>query len=218
MRPTEKRDNIRRPIASQARYLATVAVANEVDPEGRLKCMLAIARYSGRRTNAICRLRVSDLLLSPDAVLGALASHGRDETRAAHYPFGGIVWRGETDKQGINRISPISERCRSAIDDYLANSPRIGDVPLFPSPADLTKPIRKDLAGIWLVRGEKLAGQPKLENGRWHAYRRLWATERKDLPLADVARAGGWSDTQVLQSLYQLPDAETVLRVVEAGG
>lgn len=217
-RPKEKKENIRRSIASPARYLATLAEADDVDPAGRLKCMLSIARFSGRRENAICNLRVSDLLLSADAVLAALAGHGRDENRAPFYPFGGIAWRGETDKQGVDRISPISQRCRIAIDEYLTKSPRIGDVPLFPSPTDPTKPIRKDLAGNWLVRAEQLAGQPKLENGRWHPYRRLWATERKDLPLADVARAGGWSDTQVLQDLYQLPDAETVLRVVEAGG
>jgi hypothetical protein len=39
----------------------------------------------------------------------------------------------------------------------------------------------------------------------WHIFRRVWATERKDLPLKDVAAAGGWRDTSTLLR-YQQPD------------
>ena len=72
-------------------------------------------------------------------------------------------------------------------------------------------------ATSWLVKAETLAGLPKLKGGIFHPYRRLWATERKNLPLVDVAAAGGWKDTQALRLSYQHADAETVLRVVEAG-
>ena len=44
------------------------------------------------------------------------------------------------------------------------------------------------------------------------------ATERKSLPDADVAAAGGWRDTRALRLSYQQWDPVTVLRVVEAGG
>ena len=67
------------------------------------------------------------------------------------------------------------------------------------------------------MRAEKLAELPKLAGGRWHPYRRLWASERKALPDADVAQAGGWRDTRALKMSYQLADPATVLRVVEAG-
>lgn len=40
-------------------------------------------------------------------------------------------------------------------------------------------------------RSEKLE---KLDGGLWHSYRRKWATERKHLPLMDVAAACGWND------------------------
>ncbi|MEE9183508.1 MAG: hypothetical protein V3U39_03400, partial [Acidimicrobiia bacterium] len=50
--------------------------------------------------------------------------------------------------------------------------------------------------------------------GVWHPYRRKWATERKHLPVIDVAQAGGWSDTQTLLTCYQQPDQETLLAVV----
>lgn len=48
----------------------------------------------------------------------------------------------------------------------------------------------------------------------FHAYRRKWATERKHLPLKDVAEAGGWLDTRSLENCYQQVDEETLLRVV----
>ncbi len=48
----------------------------------------------------------------------------------------------------------------------------------------------------------------------FHAYRRLWASARKDLPDVDVAQAGGWSSLQALKSAYQQPDERTMLKVV----
>ena len=41
-----------------------------------------------------------------------------------------------------------------------------------------------------------------------------WATERKDLPVKDVATAGGWSDTVTLLRSYQQADEATVTRVM----
>ena len=35
----------------------------------------------------------------------------------------------------------------------------------------------------WLTEAEAQAGLTKLDGGLWHAYRRKWATERKELPL-----------------------------------
>jgi hypothetical protein len=61
---------------------------------------------------------------------------------------------------------------------------------------------------------ERVARLPKLEGGLWHPYRRKWATERKHLPLKDVAAAGGWKDTETLLTCYQQPDNETLLAVM----
>ena len=55
------------------------------------------------------------------------------------------------------------------------------------------------------------------ENGEsllWHAYRRSWATSRKDLPVVDVAAAGGWSDIGTLMKCYQQADDFTLLEVM----
>ena len=45
-------------------------------------------------------------------------------------------------------------------------------------------------------------------------FRRKWATERKHLPIQDVAAAGGWKNVSVVQDIYQQADVETMYRVV----
>jgi len=62
-----------------------------------------------------------------------------------------------------------------------------------------------------LVRRGKI---DKPQGSLWHMFRRVWATERKDLPLKDVAAVGGWRDTSTLLR-YQQPDARTMRAVVE---
>jgi integrase len=177
-----------------------------------------LVRYTGHRESALCHLKASNLLLEPTAIRRALAEMGADEGRVEHMPLGAIRWRSETDKEGIHQILPMSEHAREAVDLYLSQNPRLGEAWLFPSPKDGTKPIRRDLAGKWLLKAEKLLELPKLRGGVWHPYRRLWATERKHLPDADVAAAGGWRDTRALKLSYQQSDLKTVLQVVNAGG
>ena len=89
---------------------------------------------------------------------------------------------------------------------------------MFPSPKDSEEPITRHLADKWLREGEKLAGLEPQQGSLWHAYRRKWATERKNFPDVDVAAAGGWADTQALKKCYQHADPTTMLRVVLEGG
>ncbi len=71
---------------------------------------------------------------------------------------------------------------------------------------------------MWLRGGSKEAfRRGKLEKpsgSLWHMFRRVWATERKDLPLKDVLAVGGWRDTSTLLR-YQQPDARTMRAVVD---
>lgn len=57
-------------------------------------------------------------------------------------------------------------------------------------------------------------GLPKLKQGAWYPYRRRWASERKHLPIKDVAATGGWKDTSTLLRCYQMPDVNTMEEVV----
>lgn len=62
-------------------------------------------------------------------------------------------------------------------------------------------------------KAEELAGLQKLERGIWHPFRRGWATQRKHLPLQDVAAGGGWTDTATVLKSYQHADSESTRQV-----
>jgi hypothetical protein len=72
----------------------------------------------------------------------------------------------------------------------------------------------RHLLSKWLCRAEKAAGLSKLEGGRWHPYRRKWATERKHHSVRDVAAVGGWKDHETILRCYQQPDTETMKSVM----
>ena len=211
--PKEK--NPQKPVASHERYTRTQEHSDAVDPDGRLRCILALARFTGRRESAICRLRANDVLRDDAAMARELAEAGMDERMAGHMPHGAIRWSATTDKQGFLFIAPLSGSAREEIDRYLGKNPRVGDVPLFPANLDAAKAIGRSVAARWLIRAEEMAEQPKFKRGVFHPYRRLWASERKALPAKDVAHAGGWKNIETMLDSYVQSDAATVLRVVE---
>jgi hypothetical protein len=61
----------------------------------------------------------------------------------------------------------------------------------------------------------ELSRLPKPEGSLWHAFRRLWATERKHLSVKDVAAAGGWNDVTTLIDSYHQPDEQALRAVME---
>ena len=202
--PTEK--NPRQPTATEDRYQATRAKTDEVTMEVRghgkaktvrshLSEILDIVSGTGRRLSAVLQLQYEDLQLSEG-------------------PHGAIRWPADTDKTGRETVVPIGPDVRAAIDRVLRERPGIGQAYLFPAPGDPTKPMTRHLAAKWLQEAERLAGLEKLDGSLWHSYRRKWATERKHLPDADVAAAGGWENTNTLRLIYQQADQETMLRVV----
>ena len=203
--PTEA--NPRRPVVTQERYDALQRVAAAVTMEPRtdgkrvavrsyLPELLALAHHTGRRIGAIVQLRYRDLRLSEG-------------------PHGAIEWPGDTDKMGRTWTAPLNAEARAAVDRALADRPGLGAAYLFPSPRNPRRSVSVDLVSDWLERAERLAELPSHEGSLWHAFRRGWATARKNLPAQDVAAAGGWSDLTCLQTAYQQPDTQTMQRVVE---
>lgn len=202
--PREK--NPRRPVATEERYRATRAVTDlvtmDVNWSGKIETVRShlsevfdITHGTGRRLSAVLKLRYEDLKL-------------------AEGPYGAVRWPAATDKTGRETVVPIGPDVRAALDRIISERPGIGAAYLFPAPGDATKPVARDLASKWLKRAEEKAGLEKLDGSLWHAYRRKWATERKHLPDADVAAAGGWANANTLRLVYQQSDAETMLRVV----
>lgn len=202
--------NQRRPVASQARYVATRDAADSIDPEGRIRAMLAVARYTGRRINSICSLRAADVLWTSDDVAGALAAMGADVRLAEHYPLGALKWSATADKLGQAWITPIAPDLRTELELYRSRRTAIGDAWLFPAPRRKAEHFESDLAGKWLVAAEKKAKLPKLAGGRWHPYRRLFATELAHVPAKTAAMLGGWKNPATMQRLYQQPSGESL--------
>ncbi len=119
---------------------------------------------------------------------------------------------------GVRWRCPISHAVRYALEAALAKrrpAGRVGRGPLFPAPKNPQRPVDYTLASSWLRRAEQLAGLEPLEGSLWHAYRRLWASARKELPDVDVAQAGGWKFVEAVKQAYQRPDDATMPRVVE---
>ena len=169
--PWPKEKNKHTPTATHERYNRTQEHADSVDPEGRLRCILALARFTGRRESAICGLRTNDVLRDRGAVAKTLAEAGLDEGDASHMPNGAIRWGEETDKEGLLFIAPLSESARAELDRYISKNPRVGDVPLFPSARDGLKPMRRDVAARWLLKAEKMAGLPGTCQRQWDTLR-----------------------------------------------
>lgn len=107
---------------------------------------------------------------------------------------------------------PISEEVREALAAALKKRQRVGPGPIFPGPRNRKIPNLYQVASAWLREAEKLAKLQPQKGTLWHAYRRLWASARKDLPVVDVAQAGGWKSLAALKLAYQRPDDETMLR------
>jgi hypothetical protein len=204
-----------RPVATEERYGKLLRVADAAEPLGRFRCVLSLARECGRRINAIVNLRASDVLLSTEQIVTALAAIGAPTEWAAHWPHGALHWRAEFDKMGYASVTPLSALARAAIDTYLTRNPRAGDVPLFPELRDPSRCASRDIAEHWLRQAEKKAKLPRLARGGYHAFRRQFASERRHLADTDVMAAAGWRSVAVMRKSYQHTDAEGLLSAVE---
>ena len=201
---------MRRPVANDMRLESVRRVAPQVTVQVRLGGkrrtvpssfaeIFDLAVETGRRLSAIRQLRYADLRLDKG-------------------PHGSIHWPSTTDKMGHEATIPLTPIGRAAIDRVMAERPGIGSGYLFPSPADPSKPVSRHLCDKWLRKAEQIAGIEPQDGSLWHAYRRRWATVRKNLPAQDVARAGGWAWVGVVQEIYTQADEATILEVVLSEG
>jgi integrase len=192
MRPPVEKNPLR-PVETHDRYVRLMQIAAEVD--WRLPLALALAESTGQRIGSIMSVRRGDVDLD-------------------RLPYGRILFRAENQKTGFEHWVPLSEECRQHLLAHLRRIPAEADAWLFPAERNA-----RDAVSVWVIstslrRAYQRAGLETLRGGLWHPWRRKWATERKDMPLRDVAAAGGWRDPTTLLKCYQQPDEETMRRVV----
>lgn len=181
----------KRPVVSHGATEALLAVADAVHP--MLRTLILLACGTGRRLSAILNLRWEDV----------------------DFEAGTIRWHAEHDKLRTTWVVPASQRVLAALRRYRAAYPGLGAALLFPHPRQARQPVTRHLAAYWLKVAYARCGEPKPDGSLWHAFRRLWATEWKALPVKDVAAAGGWKDITTLIDCYQQPDDETLRAVVD---
>lgn len=150
---------------------------------------------TGHRRGAILDLRYHDLVWQSGAITA-------------------IRWRPVKHDEQAETI-PVSTRARDALERIIAARPGIGALPLFPAFEDRTVPMSAKTADEWLHEAEEIAQVGHLDGGRWHPYRRAWATKRKPYPDVDVAKAGGWKDLATMKRSYQQSDDLTLVAVIE---
>jgi len=125
-----------------------------------------------------------------------------------------ILWRAETDKKRKEWVVPMPPALLEEVKRFRVKLGGAFGGLVFPAARDPTKPLGREVFQHARSEASKHAELPKLPGGGWHALRRKWASERKHLPLVDVAAAGGWKDTQTLVNCYQHADRETMLAVM----
>lgn len=191
-----------RPVASHSRFLMTLRAARGTPSHlpGAVVTALVIARYQGRRKNAIRQLQWSDVCLTHDVAAKRLADHGLPPEIASFWPHGAIVWRAETDKLGQWSVVPLHRVAARALCYHRRRCERLGRLGrwLFPSPVLRDRPISIHTFDMWLRRAERSARQAgsavyDVAGGMWHPYRRLWRGERARFPEKAVALLGGWT-------------------------
>jgi integrase len=192
--------NKKQPVATWERYQATIAAMRRLgDTKNetvqtrwlRMEMALFIAEATGRRLGSIRQLRWEDF----------------------KYDRGVLCWRAEADKKGYSWQVPMPQPFMDSMRDYQR---RLGAIagPLFAAPEARDGVMDRHLFDKWLSHAEKEAKLPKLDGSLWHAYRRKWATERKQSNPKDVAAAGGWKDVSTLLEVYQQSDETSVLAVM----
>lgn len=194
--------NPRRPVATFDRFEKTreaiQALASEAEADAerrkwlRLELALVLAEATGRRIGSIRQLAWPDISTTENT----------------------IRWRAESDKKRKEWTVPVPAVLMDELQSFRVKLGGVFGGLVFPSEKEPSIPIRTDVFSKWLLVAEQRAELPKLNGSLFHAYRRGWATARKDFPVSDVAAAGGWSDPTTLIRCYQQPDDATLLRVM----
>lgn len=193
-----RKDPPRRPWATVERYEALQGVADRLEPA--FGVVLTLAWESGHRINAILSLKWRDVSFKT----------------SERCPNGAIRWYADvpTTKKARDHVVPMNPVAAAALVKWREVHPGVGAAPVFPSRTNPSEPVRKHVAEHSLRKAEQFAQLAHEPQGGWHMFRRGFATARKDLPLVDVAAAGGWKDTATVLQCYQHADEKGTLAAI----
>jgi hypothetical protein len=189
-------------------FTEMLKVADEIDPRGRFRLMLVIARYCGHRQDAIGCLTRASLCLTPDEVSRALDNAAFKfvdvDEAAVTWEHGALHWHVDKQKaarnyrvkdvQQFDRVLPVGPVVREEINHYLRvhwNKRELPlSSPLFPCDMNDGKPLYRDAPQKWFLAAEDLLRTrgvqlPTRMRTRWHGWRRQRRTELKNAKIHD---------------------------------
>ena len=223
----------KRPVASYDRYERTREKADSVGEQRLFGPFLDLVEGLGWRVSAICQLWASDV----DRSTSVVAPFGRVRKRGEVDKEGVDMWvpmsedvRGAIDlvfernpaigdtplfqaSGGDSRRSkPWTRWYARDLHERAQRGARYGYS--CPKCRTVLGNDQRECPNQKCGHVDRLPRDPAERLVGFHAYRRKWATERKHLPVKDVAEAGGWLDTRSLERCYQQADEHTLLQVV----
>ena len=186
----------KRPVAPVGRWEKIREQADGVGSQGLFGGFMDLLRALGWRVTAVCEIRLADV----DQV------HGRIRKDAA------------VDKEGHDGWVAVSDSLKPRLKALLtARAKLTGESPyLFPAVETPGKPWNRDYVKHRLEYAEKRAGLEPLDGGDFHPYRRLWARQLVNEPTRNVAAAGSWKSTRMVELYQGLVTDDEVKKVMNA--
>jgi len=186
--PEEK--NPRQPLISDSLFDQLLAVA-DTTRHPMFRVALILAEAFGNRISSIRHLAWADIRWADREVW----------------------WNPIYDKMEYERTSHIPDDVLAALAAWRDDPSRLPSPWILYAPADPTRPVSENRVQLWMTRAFTKLGTPRPKGFGWHALRRKWNTDRKDLPMKDVMAAGGWKSLAAFLR-YQQPDKATMRAVM----
>jgi|GEM_PF-3991336 len=203
------------------RFRWLLAAADHADPTGQLRLAVVLAFLTAHRINAILSLEMEHIAFSTGEIRALIRKVRRThesepmaaESWAPHFKHGAIHWIAENDKEGFDRVIPISGRVRREIERYLPRREKLlggrSSRWLFPRRTDPDRRLSSDTATMLLRRAEeiarpwiKAAGEdpdeimPPTPGDAWHPARGWWQARMEELLWQgnrNASYVGGWT-------------------------
>lgn len=203
------------------RFRWLLAAADHGDPTGQLRLAVVLAFLTAHRINAILSLEMEHIAFTTSEIRARIRKVRRtheseptaSESWAPHFIHGAIHWIAENDKEGFDRVIPISKRVRQEIERYLQRREKLlggrSSRWLFPRPADPDRRLSADAATMLLRRAEEIARpwieaagldpdeiMPPTPGDAWHPARGWWQARMEELLWQgnrNASYVGGWT-------------------------
>lgn len=227
------------------RYRWLLAAADIADPTGQLRLLVVLVFLTGHRIQACLKLKLEHLGFTTRGVRALLRQVRRthesepvaSETWASSWVHGAIYWILENDKEGFDRVTPMSSIIRREFDRYLGRRAALlggAESPfLFPREADPSRAL-DDSVSRDLLRASEAIARPAIEaagldsdeimpetpDDAWHPGRGWWEARHAELGWTgnrNSAYVGGWTCNSgaVQSTVYGELDPGLMLACVE---